>query len=90
MAAGAKALESDVQRRLIKELEERGWMAVKIVLCNMNGFPDIMALKDGRTVFIEVKRAGERPRPLQEFRHRKLREQGFEVYVCNGKLPETL
>lgn len=48
--------------------------------------PDLIALKDGRVVFIEVKRPGQKPRPLQEYRHKKLREAGFEVIIATSKI----
>ncbi len=56
-------------------------MVVKVILTNRNGFPDLMLLKDGVASFIEVKRKGERPRPLQEYVIGELRKQGFKVEV---------
>ncbi len=73
--------ESEIQRNIIKRYEADGYMAVKIQLCNRNGFPDLMMLKDGKAVFIEVKRSGQRPRPLQTYRHEQLLKAGFEVLV---------
>ena len=81
---GSGLLESCIQSRIIRRLKSEGWIIVKIGLCSMPGFPDLMALKNGRTKFVEVKRAGEKPRPLQEYRHRQLREQGFEVEIVHG------
>ena len=86
-------LESKEQAKLITKLTALGYMVVKIGLCNMAGFPDLMALRHGKAVFIEVKRKGSKARPLQEYRHKQLRAQGFEVYVCddadNFKLDEV-
>ena len=79
-----KPLESLIQSRIIKRLEKDGWMVIKLGLPNMPGIPDLLALKDGRTRFIEVKRPGERPRPLQEYRHQQLREKGFDVEVMDA------
>lgn len=81
--ANSKKLESKVQSRVIGILKEDGWLVVKIGLCSIPGFPDLMALKSGRVKFVEVKRTGEKPRPLQEYRHKQLREQGFEVEVVD-------
>ena len=44
----------------------------------------MVLLKGGRMGFVEVKRPGEKPRPLQESRHRMLRELGFKVYVLDS------
>ena len=74
-------LESAIQTSIIQRYERDGYSVVKIGLCNKQGFPDLMALKDGKALFIEVKRPGEKPRPLQEYRHKELREQGFEVLI---------
>lgn len=71
--------ESEIQRRIIQRYESAGWLVVKIGLCNKNGFPDLMMLKDGKAMFVEVKRPGERPRPLQIYRQEELKAKGFEV-----------
>lgn len=76
-----KPLERDIQRRIIKRYQEQGYMVVKVILTNKDGFPDLMLLKDGVAKFIEVKRPGEKPRPLQVYRINELRAQGFEVQV---------
>lgn len=73
--------ESAIQRGIIRRYERDGFIVVKIGLCNLNGFPDLMLLKDGRASFVEVKRPGQRPRPLQEYRLRQLREAGFDATV---------
>lgn len=77
-----KPLESQIQSRIIQRLKREGWLVVKIGLTNLPGFPDIMALKDGMAKFIEVKRPGEKPRDLQEYRHKQLRDCGFSVEVA--------
>lgn len=73
--------ESDIQARIIKRFRKEGYIVVKVGLCNMPGFPDLMLLKDGVASFIEVKQPGYRPRPLQEYRINELRKAGFEVRV---------
>lgn len=77
-------LESDVQSRIIKRYVDEGWLVVKISLCNLGGFPDLMCLKDGKAIFIEVKREGCKARQLQEYRLDQLRNLGFEAFVQNG------
>lgn len=75
--------ESEIQARIIKRYERDGYIVVKLMLTNKGGFPDLMVLKDGVTEFIEVKRKGEKPRPLQEYRIAELRRQGFSVKVLD-------
>lgn len=74
-------LESEIQRRIMKRYEALGYIVVKITLCNKSGFPDLMLLKDGKASFVEVKRPGAKPRPLQEYRIDQLRTAGFDVAV---------
>lgn len=83
--ANSNPLESKIQARIIRQLTADGYMVVKIGLCSLPGFPDLMTLKDGHVRFVEVKRSGEKPRPLQEYRHKQLRSMGFEVDVIEGE-----
>lgn len=78
-----KELESNVQAKIIKRYEDEGYLVVKLTLTNKNGFPDLMLLKDGKAIFIEVKRKGEHPRPLQVYRHEELKRFGFDVSVLS-------
>ena len=39
--------------------------------------------RKSKIAFVEVKRHGEKPRPLQEARHGLLRRLGFAVYVLD-------
>lgn len=79
-----KPLESVIQSRIIKRLEKDGWMVVKLGITNLPGIPDLLALKDGVARFIEVKRPGEKPRPLQLYRHEQLRNMGFDVEIMDN------
>jgi Holliday junction resolvase len=73
--------EAQIQTKIKTRMEKAGWMVIKIIQCNRNGFPDLMCLKGGKTLFIEVKKPTTNPTDLQEYIHEKLREQGFEVLV---------
>ncbi len=74
-------LESKIQARIIKRLEAQGYYVVKLILTNKNGIPDLLLLKDGKVSFVEVKRPGEKPRPLQEYRMKELKKLGFKCEV---------
>lgn len=78
-----KKSESKIQHDIINRYEKDGWYVVKLIKTNKNGIPDLACFKNGTTIFIEVKRPGEKPRPLQEFRHEELRKKGFEVLVLS-------
>lgn len=76
-------LEQQIQSKIIKSLERDGWYVVKLITTTKAGIPDLLCLKQGRTVFIEVKKPGEEPEPLQKFRHKELRQQGFQVIITS-------
>ena len=75
--------ESKIQRAHIKMLEKDGYYVVKIITCNKNGFPDVMALKDGEVKFFEYKSSIGKVRPLQEYRHNELKKFGFNTEIIN-------
>ncbi|WP_290051397.1 VRR-NUC domain-containing protein [uncultured Muribaculum sp.] len=82
--ASYKETENVIQARIVKRLKSEGYMVVKIGLCSMPGFPDLMALKDGKASFVEVKRPGCRPRPLQQYCIDRLKAMGFDVEVLTN------
>jgi hypothetical protein len=47
----------------------------------MNGIPDLVAFKEGKTMFIEVKQPTGVLSEIQKIRIKQLKEQGFEVNV---------
>lgn len=81
----SKPLESVIQRKTIKRLEASGWLVVKLIQTTMNGITDLVALKNGEAVFIEIKRPGERPTRLQVYVHNRLRDAGFKVLIITNE-----
>ena len=76
--------EAWVQKKIIERHQKQNWFVVKIIQSTANGFPDLMLLKNGRTVFIEVKRPGVKTAaPLQVYRHKQLRDLGFDCYLTD-------
>jgi len=73
--------ESIIQKKVSDYFKQRGWLVVKVLQCTLNGFPDLMLLKDGKTFFIETKAENGIVSPLQFYRHEQLIKQGFEVYI---------
>ncbi len=78
-------LEKEVEKKLVTAVQLMDGVAVKFVSPGFAGMPDrLVLLPGGRMAFVEVKRPGEQPRPLQEARHRMLRMLGFKVYVLDS------
>lgn len=85
--------EKQIEQRLVKAVKDRGGLCPKWVSPGWDGVPDRMILfPGGRMAFVEVKRPGEKPRPLQVHRHGQLRALGFTVYVLDNEkqIPEII
>jgi Holliday junction resolvase len=79
------ATEQQIQSKLIKQLEKEGYYVIKLSVTNKTGIPDLLAIPSGSDVeFIEVKRPGQKPRPLQVFRIKELNNHGVKATVYDG------
>ena len=77
--------EKDIEQALIRAVRKSGGMCLKFVSPGVDGVPDRLCLwPGGRAAFAEVKKPGQRPRPLQEKRISQLRGLGFRVEVIDS------
>jgi hypothetical protein len=76
--------ESKLQKRVRADLKNKGWLVIKVILCSQNGWPDLEAIKDKKTVRIEMKAPGETLDPLQKYIHAKIKAKGGEVYMVDS------
>lgn len=78
-------LESTIQKRLIKALEQRGWYVQKTEGRSRNGFPDVTAVDTlGNVWFIELKRTVGRPSPDQCRELKMLAEHNANIMLLYG------
>ena len=78
--------EREIERKLVSAVKSRGGICPKFVSPGFDGMPDrVVLLPHGKLGFVEVKRPGEQPRPLQTARLRLLRKLGFLVFVLDGE-----
>lgn len=78
-------LEKDIERKLREEVTKSGGLCLKFTPASWSGAPDRLVLfPGGKIAFVELKRPGEEPRPLQKIRIRKLREMGFHAEVLDN------
>lgn len=50
------------------------------------GIPDrLVILPGGKCIFVELKREGEKPRPIQDYRIQQLKFLGCDVLVVDSK-----
>jgi Holliday junction resolvase len=79
-------LESTIQNRLIRTLEQQGWYVQKTEGRSRNGFPDVTAVDPlGNVWFIELKRTVGRPSPDQCRELKMLAEHNANVMLLYGK-----
>ena len=78
-------LESAIQNRLIKVLEQQGWYVQKTEGRSRNGFPDVTAVDTlGNVWFIELKRTVGKPSPDQCRELKALAEHNANVMLLYG------
>ena len=78
--------EQQIEQNLAKAVKAAGGIAPKFTSPGFVGMPDRLVLMPGGHIgFVEVKAPGEKPRPLQLSRHRRLRQLGFRVYVLDDE-----
>lgn len=78
--------EKDVERYLVKQCMNEGWIPLKYSSGISTGYPDrCILIPGGRTVWVEVKTTGQKPTKLQQLRLRQLEQIGFSTRVVDSK-----
>ena len=73
-------MASNFQKKVKKEYDKKGYKVIKLIRLSENGYPDLMCLKDGKSLFIEVKEKNDTLKELQKYRIDQLRSMGFEAF----------
>ena len=74
-----------VENEFVKAVRKAGGVAYKLTSQTANGLPDRLVLFfPAKTIFVELKAPGKKPRPLQLARHKVLMNLGFRVYVIDS------
>lgn len=89
------ALESTITKSIQKRAKERGWWVMKVAggAFQRPGIPDLLCVKRGRAVFLEVKQPGKKATPLQAHVIQELRSVGgavAEVVTSRAEAEEIL
>lgn len=77
-------VELGVEMPVVRRAEAAGWFVRKVQWVNRIGAPDRVFIKGNRTVWIEFKDAGKKPRKAQELEHDRMRAAGAEIYYCDN------
>ena len=86
MVARVKVTETDIRRQIQDYLRIRGWFVFYILqgLGAYKGIPDLIAVKNGRVLFIELKTARGRQSDYQKQFQADLEAAGGEYVLCRG------
>jgi Holliday junction resolvase len=77
---------SAYQTKIKNQYTKLGYKVLKIIKLSENGYTDLLALKDGKAIWIEVKEKTDTLKELQRFRIDELRQLGFDAYCLqDGK-----
>ena len=76
------AEESRTQTKIIKYLEDDGWMCNKTVKMARKGWPDIIAISpEGEHYWFEVKATYGRPSEIQHYVIGRMRDRNVNVHI---------
>lgn len=78
-------LERDIQANVTKEAIRLNLVPIRINVSGRKGWPDYGYMYWGRIAFIEFKRPGERPDPLQAHVHKILNCANIPVFVVDNE-----
>lgn len=68
--------ESEIQSKIRDKLTKSGWLVIKLEKTSWNGIPDLMCIRKGNVIFLEVKTESGIIAPLQEHRIKTLNAIG--------------
>jgi Holliday junction resolvase len=76
--------EAELQKKIVDRLNRHGWSCIKLIQTNMNGIPDLMCIRKGVVMFLEVKTEKGVVAPLQEKRIADLNKHGVFARVVRS------
>ena len=76
--------ESKIERELKDRIEDAGGACLKWASPGNRGVPDRIVIFQGKVHFVELKRPGQKLRPLQEFQKREFQRLGVDVEVIDS------
>lgn len=77
--------EKHIEQKLVKLIRTHGGLCWKLASPGTAGVPDrLVILPGGKTIFIELKAPGGKPRPLQIRQLAKLEKLGHQTLVINS------
>ena len=75
--------EKTLEAYLVKKVKNLGGKCLKMT--GEKGIPDrLVILPGGKCIFVELKREGEKPRPIQDYRLQQLMYLGCSVLIIDS------
>lgn len=87
MTIKRRKLEASLEDRCVRYVKQRGWLARKMNGLGFRAWPDRLFIPLSKRLlsfWVEFKREGEKPTPLQEKIHQMLRARGERVEVIDN------
>lgn len=81
----SKVKENIIENYLKQKCKENNILEFKTISLTMNGYPDRTLFYNGKVYLVELKRPGGKPRPIQIYVHKLLKNQNIHVYVLDTK-----
>ena len=76
--------EKIIERKLVSLVKANGGLCIKLLCDNLLGLPDrLVLMPHSQIAFVELKTTGQKPRRIQKFMHKKIRNLGFKVEVID-------
>jgi hypothetical protein len=76
-------LEVNIENEVVAWAKKKGFLTPKVRFVEV-GYPDRLFLSPkGHTIFIEFKRPGKRPEPIQAYRINELARRGIPAFWCD-------
>ena len=81
-----KISETDIKKQVKEYLDIMSWFSFPILqsLGAFKGIPDRIAIKNGRILFLEIKRTGGKLSESQKLFQEKIEKAGGEYYVIHS------
>ena len=79
------APEGAIEKYLYYQAKKHDILCYKFTAPSTAGVPDRILIGNNKTVFVELKRPGGKPRKLQIAIHTKMRDHGAIVFVADTK-----
>jgi len=71
--------ESTIEKKLVEHCADRGLLTYKFSSPAHRGVPDRVIMGGGKVMFVELKRPGQKPTPLQNREINRIREAGVHA-----------